>query len=54
MGRYSKLIAATIGLSVLIAMRAYGFEIPGIDAFVIELLVSAGTAFGVYQVRNDY
>lgn len=52
MNRYSKLIAAIIGLAVLAAMRHFDFSLPGFDAVALEWVVSAATAFGVYQVRN--
>jgi len=53
MRRYSKLWAALLGLSALVAMRHYQFALPGFDAVVMDLIISALTAFGVYQVRND-
>lgn len=53
LGRYRKLFAALIGLAVLIAMRWYQIEIPGVDSVVIDLIISALTSIGVYQVPND-
>lgn len=53
MGRYSKAIVAVVGVSALFAMRYYKVEIPGLDSVVLELIVSALTTFGVYQVRNE-
>lgn len=53
LGRYRKLIAAVIGLSILAYIRYKGVEIMGLDAIVIDLIGSALTAFGVYQVPND-
>lgn len=53
MRKYSKFFAAAIGLGALFAMRHYELAIPGLDAVVLDLIVSALTAFGVYQVRND-
>ena len=52
MTRYNKLIAAIIGLAVLAAFRYFGWSLAGLDQLVIELAISAATAFGVYQVRN--
>lgn len=53
LGRYRKLIVALLGLSILFFIRYKGVEIPGLDALVIDLIGSALTAFGVYQVPND-
>ncbi len=52
MGRYSKAIVAVIGVAALFAMRHYEVEVPGLDSVVLELIVSALTAAGVYQIRN--
>lgn len=53
LGRYRKLIVALLGLGILFFIRYKGVEIPGLDALVIDLIGSALTAFGVYQVPND-
>lgn len=53
MGRYSKFWAALLGVSALFALRFFEVEIMGIDQVVLELIVSALTAAGVYQVSND-
>lgn len=50
--RYNKLFAATLGLVLLLAVRYFDFSFIGLDAVVLDLIVSALTAFGVYQVRN--
>jgi hypothetical protein len=52
MTKYNKLWAALIGLVLLMVFRANGWTFEGLDPFVIELAMSAATAFGVYQVRN--
>ena len=52
MTRYNKLWAALVGLILLLAFRFYDFSFIGLDAVVLDLIVSALTAFGVYQVRN--
>lgn len=52
-GRYRKLIAAAIGLAALFALRYYDVSLMGLDGVVLDLIVSALTAFGVYQSRND-
>jgi hypothetical protein len=52
MTKYNKLWAVLIGLIVLAVFRYYDWSFMGLDAFVMELAISAATAFGVYQVRN--
>lgn len=52
MTKYRKAIAAVVGVSALFALRLYGVEFLGVDAVVLELVVSALTAWGVYQVPN--
>jgi hypothetical protein len=51
--RYRKLIPAIVGVSVLIGLKYYQVTIPGLDAVVLDWLVSAGTVFGVYQAKNE-
>lgn len=53
MKKYRKFIAALVGVSALLALRQFDVEILGIDAVVLELVVSALTAAGVYQVPNE-
>lgn len=53
MNRYRKAIVAVVGVGALLALRIYEIEMIGIDAVVMETIVSALTAFGVYQVPND-
>lgn len=52
MARYSKAIAAVLGVSALIGLRYFEVNIPGIDAVVLDVIVGALTSFGVYQARN--
>lgn len=53
MAKFRKLFAALIGVGALVAMRHFDVHIPGVDAVVIDLVVSALTAFGVYAVPNE-
>lgn len=53
LGKYSKFIVAAMGVAMLFAMRRYEVDIMGLDSVVLELIVSALTAAGVYQVRNE-
>lgn len=53
LGRYRKFIAALVGVTALMALRYLEIEFFGLDAVVLELVVSALTAAGVYQVTNE-
>ena len=53
MTKYNKLWVAIFGLLMLLAFRYFDVQLIGLDAVVLDLIVSALTAFGVYQVRND-
>lgn len=53
MGKYRKFIVALLGVGALFALRQLEIEIMGVDQIVLEMIASAATAWGVYQVRND-
>jgi hypothetical protein len=53
MARYRKLIVAILGVAALFLLRHYDVSIMGLDQVILELIVSALTAFGVYQARNE-
>lgn len=53
MAKYRKFLAALVGVAALVALRHFEVHVPGMDAIVMDLIVSALTAFGVYQVPND-
>lgn len=52
MRKYSKFFVAVGGLGVLFALRYYDVTLPGFDQVVLESIVSALTAAGVFQARN--
>jgi hypothetical protein len=52
MSKYNKLIAALVGVGVMIAARHFDLTLPGMDAIVMDLIIGALTSFGVYQVEN--
>ncbi|MFC6487379.1 hypothetical protein [Nitratireductor sp. GCM10026969] len=52
MRKYRKAIAAVIGVSALAVLRQMEVDVFGLDHVVLELVVSALTAWGVYQVPN--
>jgi len=51
MSNYRKLIAAVVGLGVMLAGR-YGLDLSGHEAAITDAVVALLTAFGVYQARN--
>lgn len=51
MQRYSKLIAAIVGLAVLVAGR-HGLDLSGDTQLLSDLLVGVLTAVGVWGVPN--
>lgn len=53
MARYRKFFAALVGVAALLALRYLDVEVLGLDAVVLELVVSALTAAGVYQIPNE-
>lgn len=53
MNKYRKFLAALIGVSALMALRYFDIQIMGLDSVILELIVSALTAAGVYQVPNE-
>lgn len=53
MSRYRKAIAAIVGVAALFALRRLEIEIMGVDQIVLEMIASAATAWGVYQVPNS-
>lgn len=52
MAKYSKFFVALAGVAALFLLRHYDVSILGLDQVVLELIVSALTAAGVYQVPN--
>lgn len=52
-GRYRKLIAAVLGIGVLIGMRYLNVEVPGLQPIIIDLVIGGLTSLGVYQATND-
>lgn len=53
MAKYRKFLVALLGVAALFLLRHYDVSIMGLDQIVLELIVSALTAAGVYQVRNE-
>ena len=52
MKKYRKLIVAVVGLALLLANEHLGLNLPGTAEGITTMVVSAGTAFGVWGVSN--
>jgi len=52
--RYRKLIAAVIGITIFITLGYFEIDLMGLDPVVVDLIVGAAMAWGVYQAPNDY
>lgn len=52
LARYNKLWVAILFFAAMIAMQHYGFQLAGLQPVVLDMIVGALGAFGVYQVRN--
>ena len=53
MKQYKKAIVAAVGLTVLLLHRHAGFDLTGQEAVLVDIIVGALTAAGVFQVRNE-
>lgn len=53
MNVYRKLLTAVAGLFVLLLYKRYGIDLMGLDSFIVEIIVSLLTAFGVYAFPNE-
>ena len=51
--RYKKLIPATLGVVLLITLKHFEIEIPGLNSTVLDWLVGAALVFGVERVKNE-
>jgi uncharacterized membrane protein (DUF441 family) len=52
MSNYRKLIAAIVGLLVILLYRQFGIDLTGTEEFLVEILVSTVTAVAVYAFPN--
>jgi hypothetical protein len=53
MGKYRKLIAAAVGMVLIILNRQFGGALAGFDPFIVDTIIEAGTLAGVWWFRND-
>lgn len=50
--KFNKLWVALLAFGSLFLMKRFGITIPGWDSSVLELILSALGAYGVYQAKN--
>jgi len=50
--KFNKLWVAVAAFASLFLMKRFGITIPGWDSSVLELILSALGAYGVYQAKN--
>lgn len=53
MGAYRKLVAAVIGVLVMLAHRYLGIDLAGVEPALVDAAIAALTALGVWAVPND-
>ena len=53
LGRYRKLIAAVVGIAILIATRYYNVDVPGLQPVIMDVIIGGLTSVGVFQATND-
>jgi hypothetical protein len=52
MSNYRKLVAAAVGIVLMLAQRLWGIDLLGTDSLWIELIVGVGTLIGVERLPN--
>lgn len=52
LSQFNKLYAAALGIGLLWITRHYNIAIPGLESYILEAIISAGTVFGVYRAKN--
>lgn len=50
---YRKLVAGVVGLILLVGNRYIGLDLSGQEQTIIDLVISAGTAFGIWGAKNE-
>lgn len=53
MGPYRKLVAAVVGVGVMLASRHLGVDLSGQEAALVDTAIAALTAAGVWAVPNQ-
>jgi hypothetical protein len=52
MSNYRKLIAAVVGIVLMLAQRLFGIDLLGTDSLWIELVIGVATLIGVERLPN--
>jgi hypothetical protein len=50
---YKKAIVALVGVLVLLSHRHWGYDLTGQEAALVDIVIGALTAAGVFQVKNE-
>ena len=50
---YKKLLAALVGITVLLVNRHFGFDLSPHEAVLVDIAIGALTAAGVYGFANE-
>lgn len=53
MSNYNKLIAAVVGVGLMLLHQNFGVDLTGQAAPIVDVILAALTAFGVYQLPNS-
>jgi hypothetical protein len=53
MKQYRKAVVALVGVLVLVANRHWGYDLTGQEAALVDIVIGALTAAGVFQVKNS-
>lgn len=53
MAHYRKMIAAIVGVGILLINRHTGVDLSSESVVIVDGLVALGTVVGVWGVRND-
>lgn len=53
LSNYRKLIAAIVGLTILVLYRHFSIDLRGGDEMIVEIVMSALTALSVWWFPND-
>lgn len=50
---YRKLVAAVVGLALLVLNRFVGLDLADQEQVIVDTVISIGTAIGVWGVKNE-
>jgi len=52
LAEYKKLIAAVVGLVLMLLHRKFGLDLSGQESAIVDIVLATLTAYGVYQAPN--